>query len=109
VCRRSAGAADARVRVGAVLIDLQARAAFRDGERADLTAREWALLEALALRSGRIVLKGELERLVHGFDSEIASNALEVHISSLRKKLGRDVIGTVRGLGYRLDDTGDAR
>jgi two-component system OmpR family response regulator len=103
VCRRSAGAADAHVRVGSVLIDLHARAAFRDDQRVELTAREWALLEALALRSGRIVLKAELERLVHGFHSEIASNALEVHISSLRKKLGRDVIGTVRGLGYRLD------
>jgi len=103
VCRRSAGAADACVRTGAVLIDLRARAAFRDDERVELTAREWALLEALALRSGRIVLKGELERLVHGFDSQIASNTLEVHISSLRKKLGREVIDTVRGLGYRLD------
>src|SRR5262245_14315487 len=108
VCRRSAGAADARVRAGAVLIDLQARAALRDGVRVDLTAREWALLEALALRNGRIVLKSELERLVHGFDAEIVSNALEVHISSLRKKLGRDVVATVRGLGYRLDDTGSA-
>jgi len=108
VCRRSAGAADARVRVGDVVIDLQARAAVRDGQRVELTAREWALLEALALRNGRIVLKGELERLVHGFDSEISSNALEVHISSLRRKLGRDVIGTVRGLGYRIDDSGDA-
>lgn len=104
--RRSAGAADARVRVGPVLIDLQARAVSRDGERVDLTAREWALLEALAMRSGRIVLKGELERLVHGSDVEITSNALEVHISSLRRKLGRELIGTVRGLGYRLDDTG---
>ena len=103
VCRRSAGAVDARVRAGAVLIDLHARAAFRDDERVDLTAREWALLEALALRTGRIVLKAELERLVHGFDAEIASNALEVHVSSLRKKLGREVIDTVRGLGYRLD------
>ena len=105
VCRRTAGAVDARVRAGPVVIDLHARCALRDGQRVDLTAREWALLEALALRSGRIVLKGELERLVHGFDSEITSNALEVHISSLRRKLGRDVIDTVRGLGYRLDDT----
>jgi len=108
VCRRSAGAADARVRAGDVLIDLHARAAIRDGQRVELTAREWSLLEALALRSGRIVLKTELERLVHGFDTEIASNALEVHISSLRRKLGRDLIATVRGLGYRLDDTGAA-
>jgi two-component system OmpR family response regulator len=108
VCRRSAGAADARLRAGAVLIDLRARAVFRDDQRVELTAREWALLEALTLRSGRIVLKGELERLVHGFDVEITSNALEVHISSLRKKLGRDVIDTVRGLGYRLDGTAAA-
>jgi len=108
VCRRSAGAADARVRAGDVLIDLHARAAIRDGQRVELTAREWSLLEALALRSGRIVLKTELERLVHGFDTEIASNALEAHISSLRRKLGRDLIATVRGLGYRLDDTGAA-
>ncbi|HTP70616.1 MAG TPA: response regulator transcription factor [Burkholderiaceae bacterium] len=108
VCRRSAGAADGRVRAGGVWIDIQARGAFRDGQRIELTAREWALLEALALRTGRIVLKGELERLVHGSDAEIASNALEVHISSLRKKLGRDVISTVRGLGYRLDEGGTA-
>ena len=105
VCRRGAGAADARVRCGAVVIDLHLRCALREGQRIDLTAREWALLEALALRAGRIVLKGELERLVHGLDSEVTSNALEVHISSLRKKLGREVIDTVRGLGYRLDDT----
>lgn len=104
VCRRSAGAADARLRVGDVQIDLQARGAWLGGRRVELTGREWALLEALALRSGRTVLKGELERLVHGFDSEISSNALEVHISSLRRKLGRDVIVTVRGLGYRLED-----
>jgi two-component system, OmpR family, response regulator len=101
VCRRSAGVADGRLQAQALTIDLQARAAFVHGTRVDLTAREWALLEALALRNGRIVSKSELERLVH--DGELASNALEVHVSSLRKKLGRDAIETVRGLGYRLD------
>jgi two-component system OmpR family response regulator len=54
------------------------------------------------LRPGRIVAKAELERLVLGFESELASNALEVHVSSLRRKLGRDVIETVRGMGYRI-------
>jgi len=103
VCRRGAGAPAARVVAGAVTIDLHARAAYRDEQRVDLTAREWSLLEALALRAGRIVPKTELERLVHGFDSEINSNALEVHMSSLRKKLGRELVETVRGLGYRLD------
>jgi two-component system OmpR family response regulator len=103
VCRRSAGAAAARVVAGEVTIDLHARAAYRGEQRVELTAREWALLEALVLRAGRIVPKAELERLVHGFDSEISSNALEVHMSSLRKKLGRELVETVRGLGYRLD------
>ena len=103
VCRRSAGVADGRLQSGSLTIDLQSRAAFVRGERADLTAREWALLEALALRNGRIVSKADLERLVLGFDSALASNALEVHVSSLRRKLGRSVIETVRGLGYRLD------
>jgi two-component system OmpR family response regulator len=98
VSRRSgAGAARSRSRFGSIEVDLAARAAFVSGERADLTAREWALLEALVLRAGRIVPKADLEKLVHGFDSEVASNALEVHVSALRRKLGRDLIETVRG------------
>jgi DNA-binding response OmpR family regulator len=68
-----------------------------------LTAREWAVLEALVLRAGRIVPKAELEKLVLGFESELVSNALEVHASALRRKLGRELIETVRGLGYRVD------
>ena len=54
------------------------------------------------LRAGRIVPKAELERLVLGFDAELASNALEVHVSSLRRKLGRELVDTVRGIGYRV-------
>ena len=57
------------------------------------------------LRPGRIVTKNDLERMVLGAEAEVASNALEVHVSSLRRKLGRDVIDTVRGLGYRLGST----
>ena len=103
ICRRGAGASAARLVAGPVTIDLHARAAYRDEQRVDLTAREWTVLEALALRAGRIVPKADLERLVHGFDSEISSNALEVHISSLRRKLGRELVETVRGLGYRFE------
>ena len=100
--RAGAGAARSRMRFGDVEVDLGARAAYAHGERAELTAREWALLEALVLRAGRIVPKDDLEKLVHGFDSEVASNALEVHVSALRRKLGRELIETVRGLGYRI-------
>jgi two-component system, OmpR family, response regulator len=103
--RTGAGAAQSQRRFGAVTVDLAARAASVDGARAELTGREWALLEALVLRAGRIVPKTELEKLVLGFDSVLASNALEVHVSALRRKLGRELIETVRGLGYRIDDS----
>jgi two-component system OmpR family response regulator len=103
VSRRHAGAAASRRRFGAVEVDLGARAACRDGERVELTGREWSVLEALVLRAGRIVPKSDLEKIVLGFDAEVASNALEVHVSALRRKLGRSLIETVRHLGYRID------
>ena len=62
----------------------------------------WQEVLHTELRAGRIVTKGDLEKLVLGFNSEVASNALEVHVSALRRKLGRDLIDTVRGLGYRI-------
>ncbi|ACB34133.1 two component transcriptional regulator, winged helix family [Leptothrix cholodnii SP-6] len=102
LARRLASAAVPRLSFGGVEIDLQARTAWRDGPRIELTAREWMVLEALALRAGRIVPKPDLERLVLGQDSEVVSNVLEVHISSLRRKLGATLIETVRGLGYRM-------
>jgi two-component system, OmpR family, response regulator len=103
VSRRSAGSADSRLRFGRIEVDLLARAAFVDGRRAALTGREWAVLEALALRAGRIVPKTDLEKIVLGFDGELMSNALEVHVSALRRKLDRGLIETVRHLGYRID------
>lgn len=104
--RRVAGANGARRQIGDVLIDLPGRSVWRGEQRVDLTGREWALLEALLLRRGRIVAKQDLEALVHGFQGETASNALEVHVSHLRRKLGRSMVETVRGLGYRLGDDG---
>jgi two-component system OmpR family response regulator len=101
--RRLAGAAAAQRQIGPVCVDLGARSVQREGQRVELTGREWAVLEALVLRAGRIVPKADLERLVLGFESELASNALEVHVSALRRKLGRELIETVRGLGYRVE------
>jgi two-component system OmpR family response regulator len=100
--RRMAGGGAALRCFGAVDVDLTAKSVRADGRRVELTAREWAVLEALVLRAGRIVPKLDLERLVLGFDAELASNALEVHVSALRRKLGRELIETVRGLGYRV-------
>jgi two-component system OmpR family response regulator len=67
-----------------------------------MTRREWQVLEALLQRAGRVVSKADLEALMLGLDGDVASNALEVHVSRLRRKLGNDVIETVRGLGYRV-------
>ena len=107
VARRRSGASSSRLRLGpgpgAVMLDLAAKSVTLDGVRVELTAREWALLEALAQRAGRIVDKRDLETLVLGGEAEVLSNALEVHVSSLRRKLGRSLIETVRGLGYRLE------
>ncbi len=102
LARRLSGASQHRRQLGPVEIDLAAKAVWRAGEAVDLTAREWAVLEALLLRSGRIVAKSDLDALVCGFQTENVSNVLEVHVSRLRRKLGHDVIETVRGLGYRV-------
>lgn len=109
VWRRSAGAPGGRLRFGPVEVDLQARAVQLQDETGahpvELTAREWTLLQALATRAGRIVAKSDLEGLILGLDSEVSSNVVEVHIANLRRKLGRDLIDTVRGLGYRIHST----
>ncbi|MEY2839270.1 MAG: hypothetical protein RJB60_1569 [Pseudomonadota bacterium] len=100
--RRSVGVASPRLRVGDVEVDLTAKAAWMEGARVDITQREWQVLEALVSRPGRVVSKTDLEALMLGLDGEVASNALEVHISRLRRKLGHGLIETVRGLGYRI-------
>ena len=102
VARRAALLGSASLTVGNASIDLTAHTASRAGVGVDLTAREWSVLQALCQRAGRVVMKADLERLTVGFDADVSSNALEVHVSSLRKKLGRGLIETVRGMGYRL-------
>ena len=87
---------------GGLTINLASRIAQRDMHPIDLTSREWAVLESLMLRQGRVVSNTELESLVLGHEGDLASNALQVHISNLRQKLGRELIETVRGLGYRI-------
>lgn len=101
ISRRVAGGGTTR-RFGDVCLDFTARTAARQDAPVELTAREWALTEALALRAGRIVSKQDLEALVLGFDGSACSNTIEVHICKLRAKLGRGLIETVRGMGYRL-------
>jgi two-component system OmpR family response regulator len=102
VSRRYTGNPNPLIRHGSLEFDLAGRQAFREDRPLDLTGREWALLEVLIQRPGQIVSKRQLEERLYAFDSAVESNTIEVHVSRLRKKLGRDAIETVRGVGYRL-------
>ena len=102
VARRYAGNPNPLVEVGALAVDLAARTVTRAGRPVELTAREWALFEALVQRPGQIVSKARLEDTLYPFGAEVESNAIEAHVSRLRRKLGADAVETVRGLGYRL-------
>ncbi|MTJ05229.1 MAG: response regulator transcription factor [Sediminimonas qiaohouensis] len=103
VARRYSGNPNPVIRLGELEVDLAARSVHRSGQATALTAREWVLLEALIRRPGQILSKAQLEERLYSFDVEIESNTIEVHVSRLRKKLGRDAIKTVRGMGYRVD------
>lgn len=102
VARRYSGNPNPLVTLGDLEIDQAARSVHRAGRPVPLTAREWVLLEAFLQHPGQLLSKAQLEERLYSFDSEIESNTIEVHVSRLRKKLGRALIETVRGLGYRL-------
>lgn len=106
VARRKAGRADAMVKIGPLELDTTARRVRFRGQDVSLSAREYALLEALAQRPGAFLTRAQLEERLYGWDEEIASNAVEVHIHALRRKLDPAFIRNVRGMGYTL--AGDA-
>lgn len=102
VARRYSGNPNPLLTIGALTVDNAARSILRDGQRVDLTGREWALFEAFIQRPNALLSKAQLEDRLYEFGAEIESNTIEVYISRLRKKLGHELIETVRGLGYRL-------
>lgn len=102
VGRRYAGNPNPKTVIGDLEIDRADRSILKGGKSVDLTAKEWELMEALIQRPGAILSKAKLEDRLYGFGDEVESNTIEVHISRLRKKLGSDLIETVRGVGYRL-------
>ena len=103
VARRYGGNPTPEIVSAGVAVDLGRRTVTVDGEKASLTAREWAVLERLLSRRGAIVTKSEIEDSLYAFGAEVESNAVEVYVSRLRKKLGRDYVQTIRGLGYQVN------
>jgi DNA-binding response OmpR family regulator len=101
--RRSYGGDSPTIAIGGVTIDSAARRVYRDGVEVELTAREYAILEHLVRSRGRIVTRNMLYEHLYSEDEAVGSNVVEVHIASLRRKLGADVIRTRRGEGYLID------
>jgi len=102
VQRRYDGQPNPALLIGSLKIDTAAHRVWQNEQDVPLTAREWALIECLARRPGAIVSKAQVEDALYAMGSEVESNAVEVYVSRLRKKLGASAIETVRGLGYRL-------
>ncbi len=100
--RRFAGRSDSLIELGSVRINPSERTVTRDSEAVVLSAREYALLLALVERPGAVLSRGQLEDKLYGWGDEIGSNTIEVYIHALRRKLGADLIRTVRGVGYTV-------
>ena len=98
--RRSAGRAEPVFEHKGVSLNPATREASVSGQAVSLSAREWAVLEPLLARPGVVLSRTQLEEKLYGWKEDISSNAVEVYIHGLRKKLGNELIQTVRGLGY---------
>ncbi|WP_067562364.1 response regulator [Halofilum ochraceum] len=100
--RRASGQHDAVLSHGSLRLDPQRRTVFLDGRPVDLSRREFELLHALIHARGTIVSTDRLKDSLYGLSDDVSSNALNVHLHHLRRKLGPEIVETVRGLGYRL-------
>ncbi|HCE09809.1 MAG TPA: DNA-binding response regulator [Oxalobacteraceae bacterium] len=98
--RRSSGHAEPEIEILGVRINPATREVRKDGKKIMLSAREYAIVEALMLRPGAILSRAQLEERMYGWGDEIESNAIEVYIHGVRRKLGADFVQNVRGVGY---------
>ncbi len=103
VIRRAAGQASSQISIRDIRIDLRARTVTRAGQPVTLTAREYSILEYLALHRGEVVTRTALYEHLFDERDDTLSNLLDVHVFSIRKKLGAELIATRRGQGYRIE------
>lgn len=101
--RRSGGQATPQLQHGNITLDPAGHQVYKDGQAVELSAREFTLLHELLLHTGRVHSREQLEQRLYGWGEEIESNSVEVHIHHLRKKLGNELIRTMRGVGYVID------
>ncbi len=103
--RRARGRVDPMYRNGDVTINTETRQVEVAQRQVILSSREWAILDALIARPGAILSRSQLEEQLYGWSGEVESNAVEVYIHGLRKKLGQQFITNVRGVGYMVEKT----
>lgn len=100
--RRAGGQAGECLRAHGIVLDPASRVVSRDGAAVELSGREFDLLHALMRSGGRVLSREQLEQALYAWGQEVDSNAIDVHVHHLRRKLGAEVITTVRGVGYAL-------
>jgi two-component system OmpR family response regulator/two-component system response regulator QseB len=102
ISRRAAGQPEPLLRLDELEVDPAARTVMHGGRPVDLSHREFALLEALLRNAGRVLTRAQLEQALYAWGEEVESNAVEVHVHHLRRKLTPELIQTVRGVGYLI-------
>lgn len=103
LARRQAGRAEPVIRHGDIVLDPAAHSVTLDGTPVELSPREFGVLRELLQNAGTVLSKARLEQSLYGWDQELGSNAVEVHIHHLRRKLGTHLIKTLRGIGYTVE------
>ena len=103
--RRRAGTGTPLLECGNLSLDPARKQVWQDGNEVNLSGREFALLEALMQRPGAVLSREQLEDTIYGWGEEVGSNAVEVHLHNLRRKLGPDSIRNVRGVGYKVSSS----
>lgn len=101
--RRSSSRLESVINHGKVMLDPASRSVYVDGEPLALSRREFVLLQKLLENTGRILSREQLNQALYSWDEEIDSNALEVHIHNLRRKIGFTLVRTIRGVGYMIE------
>ncbi|MFA9216172.1 MAG: response regulator [Sphingomonadaceae bacterium] len=101
--RRAAGRMREELRHGELVLDIAARQLTRAGAPVALTSKEFGILQVLVEQAGRVLSREQLEQHLYSWGEEVESNAVQVHIHHLRKKLGRELIRTVHAVGYCID------
>jgi DNA-binding response OmpR family regulator len=102
IIRRSEGASKNEIKIGQLLLNPLTYQAYLNNDELALSKKEFSLLHALMLSSNRVLTKTQLEHQLYSWGHEVESNALEVHIHNLRKKIGSELIQTIRGVGYQF-------